>query len=80
MVAASWVSLSRPVAWIWPVVHHGRCVKLLQPTRVERNQKRDRVVAEDIMRKMAASSLSELVRLAARLDLSIPPGRRGKRT
>ena len=34
----------------------------------------------NVMRKMAAGSLAELVRLAARLDLSIPPGRRGKRT
>jgi len=34
----------------------------------------------NVMRKMAADSLAELVRLAARLDLSIPPGRRGKRT
>jgi FixJ family two-component response regulator len=32
-----------------------------------------------VMRKMAAGSLAELVRLAARLDLSIPPGRGGKR-
>ena len=32
----------------------------------------------NVMRKMAAASLAELVRLAARLDLSIPPGRRGK--
>ena len=34
----------------------------------------------NVMRKMAAGSLAELVRLAARLDLSIPPGRGGKRT
>jgi hypothetical protein len=34
----------------------------------------------NVMRKMAAGSLPELVRLAARLDLSIPPGRRGRRT
>jgi FixJ family two-component response regulator len=34
----------------------------------------------NVMRKMAASSLPELVRLAARLELSIPPGRGGKRT
>jgi FixJ family two-component response regulator len=33
----------------------------------------------NVMRKMAAGSLPELVRLAARLDLSIPPGRGGKR-
>ena len=32
------------------------------------------------MRKMAAGSLADLVRLAARLDLAIPPGRGGKRT
>jgi FixJ family two-component response regulator len=34
----------------------------------------------NVMRKMAAGSLPELVRLAGRLDLSIPPGRGGKRT
>jgi len=34
----------------------------------------------NVMRKMAAGSLADLVRLAVRLDLSIPPGRRGKRT
>src|SRR4051812_12596359 len=34
----------------------------------------------NVMRKMAAGSLPELVRLAARLNLSIPPGRCGKRT
>ena len=34
----------------------------------------------NVMRKMAADSLAELVRLAARLDLSIPPGRRGNRS
>jgi len=34
----------------------------------------------NVMRKMAADSLAELVRLAARLELSLPPGRGGKRT
>src|SRR5258706_14721744 len=33
----------------------------------------------NVMRKMAAGSLAELVRLAGRLDLPIPPGRDGKR-
>jgi FixJ family two-component response regulator len=34
----------------------------------------------NVMRKMAAGSLAELVRLAATLELSIPPGRGGKRS
>jgi FixJ family two-component response regulator len=34
----------------------------------------------NVMRKTAAGSLPELVRLAGRLELSIPPGRGGKRT
>ena len=34
----------------------------------------------NVMRKMAAGSLPELVRLAGRLELSIPPGRGAKRT
>jgi FixJ family two-component response regulator len=34
----------------------------------------------NVMRKMAANSLAELVRLAAKLNLSIPPGRGGKHT
>jgi FixJ family two-component response regulator len=33
----------------------------------------------NVMRKMAAGSLPDLVRLASRLELSIPPGRGGKR-
>jgi FixJ family two-component response regulator len=34
----------------------------------------------NVMRKMAAGSLAELVRLAGRLELFIPPGRGGKRS
>src|SRR4029077_13858802 len=34
----------------------------------------------NVMRKMAAGSVAELVRLAGRLELSIPPGRGGKRS